>query len=72
MPIGMTTKIKTIAFRDYHIDRMDDGNIQLDKELDLEKLTEGHWQEGDMIEVKIVDDRITLVKVVLDKFLDSL
>ena len=41
---------------------MDDGNIQLDKELDLEKLTEGHWQEGDMVEVKIVDDRITLVK----------
>ena len=30
--------------------------------LDLEKLTEGHWQEGDMVEVKIVDDRITLVK----------
>ena len=62
MIIGMPTKIKTIAFRDYHIDRMDDGNIQLDKELDLEKLTEGHWQEGDMVEVKIVDDRITLVK----------
>ena len=38
-------------------------NIQLDKEITLDNLTQGNWEEGDHLLVEIKDELVTFTKV---------